>query len=126
MLRHHISEHQWIVNHFCSCILGDQGIVLILELITELLTAFIGKNAKHKRKDTDSKIINIANWKTCKKRFLHVEYVTLMRYYYQRTKTRAIYESKDEPAAQPTDNPPNSDGLGDFHRSLPEVTVWVH
>jgi hypothetical protein len=39
----------------------------ILELLTELLTTFIGKNIKYKKKNMDSKIINIANCKTCKK-----------------------------------------------------------
>ena len=81
------------------------------ELITELLTTFIGKNTTYKRKNTDSKIIDMANCKTCKKRLLAAEYAILVRYYYQTAKARALYESTDGPA----DNPPNSDGLGDLH-----------
>jgi len=53
--------------------LGNQGIAQILELITELLTASIGKNTKYKRKNTDSKIIDIANTETWKRRSLDVE-----------------------------------------------------
>jgi len=32
--------------------------------------------------------------------------------------TMALYESIDGPAGQLADNPQNSDGLGDFHRTL--------
>jgi len=31
----------------------------------------------------------------------------------------------DGPAGWPTDNPPNSDGLGVYHRTIPQLTVWV-
>jgi len=29
----------------------------------------------------------------------------------------------DGPAGQPADNPPNSDGLGVYHRTVPELKV---
>jgi len=125
-LPHHENERQRSVNNLWSCILDNQGIAQICELITELLTTFIGKNTKYKRKNTDSKIINIANCKTCKKRFLDVEYVILIRYYYQTAKTRALYECLDGPAGRPTDNPPYSDGLGDFYQTVPELMFQVN
>jgi len=100
--------------------------VQIYELITELLTAFIGKNTTYKRRNTDSKIIDIANCKTCKKILLAVDYEILIRYYYQTAKTRALYESTDGPVGQPADNPPNSDGSGDFHRMVPKLMFWVY
>jgi len=31
----------------------------------------------------------------------------------------------DGPAGQPTDNPPNPDGVGVYHRTIPKLTVWV-
>jgi len=60
----------------------NQGMVWIHKHITELLTAFIGKNTTYTRKNTDSKIMDVANWNTCKTRSLAVEYVILMRYNY--------------------------------------------
>ena len=73
MLPHPENEHQHGVNNFWSCILGNQGIAQILELITEILTPCIGKITKSERKNTDSKIIDIANCKTCTRRLLDVE-----------------------------------------------------
>jgi len=32
----------------------------------------------------------------------------------------------DGPAGRPADNPPNSDGLAVYHRTVPELTVQVH
>jgi len=67
----------------------------------------------------DSKIIDIANCKTCKNSLLATEYLILIIYYYQTAKTRALYESSDGPA----DNPPNLDGWGDYNWTIPESTV---
>jgi hypothetical protein len=88
----------------------------IYEFITELLNTFIGKNMKYYRKRLDFKIINIVNCRTFKKGLLAVDYAILIRCYYQTAKTRELYESTDGPTGQPTDNQPNSDGLGDFHQ----------
>ena len=98
----------------------------INERITELLTASIAKNTTYNRKNTYSKIINVADCTTWKKRLLAVEYLISIIYNYQTTKTRSLYKSTDEPAGQPADNPPNSDGLGDVHRTMPELTVPVY
>jgi len=73
MLPHHENVHQWNAHNFWSCILANQGSVQILEHRTELLTACFGENAKYKWKNTDSKILNNANFKTCNKRLLDVE-----------------------------------------------------
>jgi len=106
--------------------LGNQGFAQINELITELLTAFIAKNSMYNRKNRDSKIINIADCKTCKKRLLAVEYQLFLIYYYPTAKTRTFYKSTDGPAGQPAGNPPNSGRLGDFHQTVPELTVRVY
>ena len=57
---------------------------------------------------------------------LVAEYVILVRYYYQTDQARALYGSADGPAGLPADNPLNSDGLGDLHRTVRELTVWVN
>jgi len=126
MLPHHENECEGSVNNFWFSILSNHGITRIYEFMSELLTASIGKNSTYYRKNMDSKIINFTHCKTCKKRLLAVEYVILIRYYHQTANTRALYECTDGPAGWPTDNPPTSDGLGDFHRSVPELTVWVN
>jgi hypothetical protein len=41
LLHHYENEHQQSINNFWSFILGNQGIVWIHQLITELLTAFV-------------------------------------------------------------------------------------
>ena len=82
----------------------------IYECITELLTAFLGKNMTYERKTTDFKIIDIAHYKTCKKRSLAADYMISIRYYPQTATPPPIYESTDEPAGRPIDNPPNVDG----------------
>jgi len=110
-LPHHKSEHQRSVKKFWSSILGKNGIVPIFELITELLTAFIGKNTHYNTKTMDSKIIDSGNSETCIKWLLDVKYMILVTYYCQTAKTRAINESTDGPTGQPADNLPNSDGL---------------
>jgi hypothetical protein len=125
-LPHPEIERQRSVNSFWSCLFGNQGIARIFEHITESLTALIGKNTIYQTKNTDSKLIDIANCKTCKNILLVVEYAILIRYYYQTTKTRALYESIDGPAGRPADKPPNSDGLGDYHRTVPKLMVRVY
>jgi len=67
--------------------------VLIHQVITEQLTAFFEKNTMYKWKNTDSKIIDIASCKTCKKRLLAAEYAFLKTYYYQTVKTVVLYKS---------------------------------
>ena len=125
-LPHHGTERQRSVNNIWSCILGNQGFVQIIELITELLTASIAINATYKRKNTYSKIINVADGKPCKERLLAVKYQILIIYNYPTAKTRTLYKSTNGPAGRPADNPPNSDQLGDFHRTVPKLTVWVY
>ena len=119
------TERQHSVNSFWSCIFGNQVITCIYRLITQQLTALIGKNTIYTRKNMDSKIIDIAICKTCKKWLLNIESVVMIRYYYQTAKTRALYESTDGPAWQPTYSPPNSDWLGDVHWTVPQLTVRV-
>jgi len=64
-------------------------------LITELLTASMAKYATYRRKNTYSKIINVADCKTSKKRLLAVEYLVLIIYNYPTAKTRTLYKSTD-------------------------------
>jgi len=49
----------------------------------------------------------------------------LVRYYYHVAKTRALYESTDGTDKQPADNGPNSDGLEDFHLTVPKLSVGL-
>ena len=44
---------------------------------------------------------------------------------YPTAKIRTLYKSTDGPTGRPADNPPIPDGLGDFHRTVPELTVRV-
>ena len=125
-LRHHKTERQRSINNIGSCILGNQGFVRINEHITELLTASIAKNTTYNRKNIYSKIINVADCKTCKQRLLAVDYLIVVIYNYPTAKTRTLYKSTDGPAGRPTDNPPNSDRLRDVHRTVPELTVRVY
>lgn len=46
--------------------MGKKGITPIFELIIELLTFVIGKYTKYNGSTTDSKILDIANFKTNK------------------------------------------------------------
>jgi len=78
---HPENKLQWNVNSYCSCIVGNEGIAWIFELITELLTAPIGKNTTYRRLNKDSNVIVIANCKACKNISLVVEHAILMRYY---------------------------------------------
>jgi len=125
-LPHHGTEHQWSVNDIWSCILGNQGITWMNQLITEQLTSFITNNTTYNRKNTDSKIINVADCETCKKRLLAVEYLILIIYNYPTAKPKTLYTPTDGPTGRPADNPPNSDRLGDFHQAGPELTVRVY
>ena len=126
LLPHHESERQWCINSFRYCTLGNEGITQILELYTELLTFFISKNGKYKKRKLLSKIIDIANCKTCNKWLLDIEDMILIWYYCQLATTNALYESTDSSTGQPADNHPNSEVLGDFPCNLPEVLVWVY
>jgi hypothetical protein len=67
-------------------------------LITELLTTSMAKYATYRRKKTHSKIINVADCKTSKKRLLAVEYLVLIIYNYPTLKTRTLFKSTDGPA----------------------------
>jgi len=120
-LPHHETECQWSVNSIWSCILGNQGFLRIGAPITKLLTTSLAKNAMGRRQNTYSKIINVADCKTSKKRSLAVKYLILIMFNYPTAKTRTLYKSTDGPA----DNPPNPDGLGDLHQTVPELTVRV-
>ena len=89
-------------------------------LITELLTTSMAKYATYGRKNSDSKIINVADCKTSKKRLLVAEYLIIIMFNYPTAKIRTLYKSTDGPAGRPADNPPNSDGLGVYHGTVPE------
>lgn len=58
-ITHPEKKHQFSVNDLLSCKLGNQGIVLLLEPISELLTTFVGKNTTGSRKHIQSKTIDI-------------------------------------------------------------------
>jgi hypothetical protein len=64
-LLHPENEYQRRVNSVCSGIFGNQGIVQLFALITELLTALMGNNTIYQWSNTDSKLIDIANGKAC-------------------------------------------------------------
>jgi hypothetical protein len=84
-------------------------------LLTELLITSIAKYETYRRKNTYSKMINVADCKTSKKRLLAVKYLILIIYHYLTAKTRTLYKSTDGPAGRPADNLPISDGLEDLH-----------
>jgi len=94
--------------------MANQNIARICALITELLTTFRDWNIIYKRKNTDFKIIDITNCNTCKNWLLATEYLILLMYYHQSAKPRALNESCDGSAGQPTDNPTNAEGLGNY------------
>jgi len=56
---------------------------------------------------------------------LVVENAILIRYYSYTPKARALIECIDGPAGRTADNTPNSDVLGVYHQTVPELTVWV-
>jgi len=125
-LPHPENECQQNINNCGACIIANEGIARIFERITELSTTLIGENTIYQRNNTDSKIIDIANCKTCNNNILAVEYAILITYYCQTATTKALYESKDGPAGRPVDNLPSPDGFRDFHRSVQELTVWEY
>jgi len=147
-LPHHETEHKQSVNNIWSCRLDNRGFLRIGAPITELSTTSLAKNATGRRQNTYSKIINVADCKTSKKRSLAVKYLILIMFNYPTAKTRILYKSTDGPAGRPADNPPNPDGLFVSNRTRidssgvlttqtanlatvrfwpgpgPEVTVW--
>jgi len=126
VLPHHGTKHQQRVNNIWSCILGNQGFVRMNAVITELLTTCMAKYAMYRRQNTYSKIINVVDSKTSKKRLLAAEYLVSIIYNYPTSKTRALYKSTDRPAGRPGDNPPNSDVLDVLHRTVRKMTIWVY
>jgi len=122
-LRHPGNQHQRSVNSFRTCIFCNQGIARIFACITVLLTALLGKNTIYRRWNTDTKLINIANCSTNKNTFLVAENAILIRYYQHTANTKALYESIDGPAGRPAYYPPNSDGMGVYHGTVPECAV---
>jgi len=96
------------------------------DIITDLMTAIVLLNTKHNKKNIGSKITDVSTCKVIKMEFLDVIWVILIKYNYQTAKARTLYASTDGPTAQPADNPPNSDKLGDVHQKVPELTVRVY
>ena len=125
MLTHDETECQRSVNNIWSCILGHQGSLRMNVLRTEPLTASMAKYAMYRSRNMYSKIINVADRKTSKKKLLAVEYLILIIYHYPTVKTRSVYKSTDQPALRPADNPPNSEGLNKLNRTVAEMTVRV-
>jgi hypothetical protein len=82
-LLHLETEHQQSINNIWFRVLDNQGFTQINELITILLSAFVGQNTTDNRKNTDSKIINIADCKRWKKRLFVFKYLIFIIYYSQ-------------------------------------------
>jgi len=120
------NERQQRVNSFRWWKFGNQGIVWIFARMTVLLTALAGTNTIYQSWNTDAKLIHIAKCTTCKSALLVVEIAILIRYYWQTAYTRAVYESIDGPDGRPTNNLPNSDIIGVYHRTVPKLTVQVY
>lgn len=120
------NEHQWSVNNIWSCIFGHWVIESKLELIPAPLTALIANNTKYETKIMDSKIIDIGNCKTYKQGLLDVEWVILITYCYQITKTRALYESTNGLTRLFADTPSNIDKLEDFCHTDSEFTIELY
>jgi len=68
----------------------------------------------------------IASCTACKNVCMVVEHAILIRYYSHTPKARALIGSMNGPTAWPADNPPNSDRLGVYHPTVPELTVQVY
>jgi len=81
--------------------LGSQGFAGIKELITELLTTFIARNTTYNTKNTYFKIINIADYNTCKKRLLAVEYPILMNTIIQLERKKHFLKLQMDPLGDP-------------------------
>jgi len=81
------------------------------------------KNTMYNKKNTDSKILNIAHCKICKMWLLAAKYLILVIYNYPTATTSTWYKSTDGPAGRPADNPPHSDGFRDIYQTVPKLTV---
>jgi len=125
-LRHPENERQRSVNSFGTCIFRKQGIAGIFTCVTVLLTALHGNNTKYRRRNTDTKLLNIANYSTSKSTLLVAENTILIRYYKYTANSKASFESIDGSAGKPGDDPSYSDGLGVFHGTVPEWVVHVY
>jgi len=125
-LLHHENECQLSVTNFWSWTLGNHGIAQMFELITELLTAFMSKNTSCKRKKLGFLNNRFRKLQNMQKGLLDIEYVILVSYCYHSANTRALYECTDGPPGQPSGNLLDSDGWGNIHRTIPELTVWVY
>ena len=122
---HPENECQQSLNDVCSCMLGNQGITRIYEIITILLTALVLLNTEYKRQNIDSKITDVTTRKVITKESLDVNWLILIKYHYQTAKARALYKPTNGPAWQPSNYPPNSEGLGDVHWTVAKLTVHV-
>jgi len=111
-LPHPENERQRSVDSFGCCIVGNQGILLIVAFRMELLTAVIRRNTMLQRLYTDSKLIDIASCKASKNISLVVANAILRRWYSHTPKARALIESINGPTGRPSDNPPDTGGLG--------------
>jgi len=80
-LPHPQKEYQRSINSFRSYIVRNQGIARIFAHIAALLTALIGKNTIYQRWNTDTELIDIANYTTCKSPLLVAENAILIRHY---------------------------------------------
>ena len=125
-LPQHENEHQQSITYFWSCTLVNRGIAQIFEHITELLNIFIAKRTRYQTKNTDDKIIDIPNCKTCKNRVLDVEYMIVVRYCSQNAKARALYKFTDGSAGQLADNRVNSDRFREYNRTVPKLMVRMY
>jgi hypothetical protein len=54
-----------------------------------------------------------------------IEYVILIKSYYQTAQPTALYECIDGHVGQPKENIHNSNGWGDYYRTVPELMVRV-
>jgi len=80
-LRHPENERQWTVNSFRTSILRSQGLARIFACISVLLTILLGNNTIHRRWNTDTKLIDVANCSTSESTLLVAENAILIRYY---------------------------------------------
>jgi hypothetical protein len=108
---------------FCLTYWVYQGFTRINELITELFATSIVKNTMYNGKNMDSKLIVITSYTTCTHGSLVVENTILVRYDKSTGKRRGLSDSIDAPARRHTYNPPNSDGLGVVHLTVPGLMV---
>jgi len=126
LLPHLQTERQQSIKKCWSCILGNEGITRIFEVITEPSTTIVLQNTTHNTKNIDSKIMDTPTCNVFKQWSLDVKRVILIKYNHQTAKAGALYESTDGPARQPTDNPPNSDWLVNLPQTVPGKTIRVN